>query len=81
MTSSPNAQRLLDLIQSKEARAGVIGLGYVGLPLAMTIATSGFKVTGFDIDPGKIKAVEARKSYIEAVPDEILAGACDNGTF
>ncbi len=81
LTSSPNAQRLLDLIQSKEARAGVIGLGYVGLPLAMTIATSGFKVTGFDIDPGKIKAVEARKSYIEAVPDDILASTCDNGTF
>ena len=81
MTSSPNAQQLLDLIGSKKAKAGVIGLGYVGLPLAMTIANSGFRVLGFDIDPAKIKAVEERKSYIEAVPDDIFAAACENGSF
>ncbi|NTJ43239.1 nucleotide sugar dehydrogenase [Agrobacterium larrymoorei] len=81
LTSSQNAPKLLELIQSRKARAGVIGLGYVGLPLAMTIANAGFRVTGFDIDPAKITAIEARKSYIEAVPDDILKTACDNATF
>jgi UDP-N-acetyl-D-glucosamine dehydrogenase len=52
---------------------GVIGLGYVGLPLAMTAARAGFPVTGFDIDPSKIVSIEAGQSYIEAVPDEVLS--------
>ena len=64
---------LLSLIKTRKARVGVIGLGYVGLPLAMTVARAGFTVTGFDIDPGKITAIIARKSYIEAVPDTVLA--------
>lgn len=81
LTSSLNAQQLLELVQSRKATAGVIGLGYVGLPLAMTIANSGFKVIGFDIDPGKIAAIDAGKSYIEAVSDDVLNGARQNGGF
>ncbi len=81
LTSSSNTQHLLELVQSRKATAGVIGLGYVGLPLAMTIANSGFKVMGFDIDPGKITAIDAGKSYIEAVSDDILNGARENGGF
>lgn len=52
----------------------MIGLGYVGLPLAMAIARGGFSVMGFDIDPGKITALNGGSSYIEAVPDQVLAG-------
>ena len=59
----------------------VIGLGYVGLPLAMTVARAGFKVTGFDIDPAKMTAIEAGKSYIEAVPDDVLSAERDAGRF
>ncbi|SCX29087.1 nucleotide sugar dehydrogenase [Agrobacterium rosae] len=81
LTFSSNAQQLLGLIQSKKATAGVIGLGYVGLPLAMTIAHSGFKVVGFDIDPGKITAIDAGESYIEAVSHDVLNGARQDGGF
>lgn len=68
-------------IADRTARVGVIGLGYVGLPLAMTVARAGFTVTGFDIDPAKIEAVAARKSYIEAVSDEVLAGEVEAGRY
>jgi UDP-N-acetyl-D-glucosamine dehydrogenase len=81
LTSSPNAHDLLTKIKAREAKAGVIGLGYVGLPLAITIANSGFKVVGFDIDPGKITAIDAGKSYIEAVSDEVLNGARSDEGF
>ncbi|TMV55099.1 nucleotide sugar dehydrogenase, partial [Thioclava sp. BHET1] len=80
MTPSPS-DSLLTAIATRRAKIGVIGLGYVGLPLAMAISGSGMPVTGFDIDPGKITAIEARRSYIEAVPDAILSERCAAGTF
>ncbi len=64
---------LLSLIAARTARVGVIGLGYVGLPLAVTTARAGFAVTGYDTDPDKIAAIDARESYIEAVPTVALA--------
>ncbi len=72
---------LAQLIAKRAARVGVIGLGYVGLPLALTTAQAGFTVTGFDIDPTKIDAITARKSYIEAAPDAVLAAEVDAGRF
>ena len=78
---SPQATDLLSAIEDKRAMIGVIGLGYVGLPLAMTVARAGFKVTGFDIDPSKMTAIEAGKSYIEAVPDDVLSAERDAGRF
>jgi UDP-N-acetyl-D-glucosamine dehydrogenase len=63
---------LADRIDSREARIGVIGLGYVGLPLAVEFAKVGFDVTGFDIDPNKIDAIEKGDSYIEDVPNSDL---------
>ena len=77
MTHAP----LLDLIAARRATVGVIGLGYVGLPLAITAAQAGFRVTGFDIDPAKFQALSARKSYIEAVGDAALATETDAGRF
>jgi len=68
-------------LTARTAHVGVIGLGYVGLPLAMAIAGGGFSVTGFDIDPGKIVRIEAGKSYIEAVPDAVLARHASEGRF
>ncbi|WP_083531271.1 nucleotide sugar dehydrogenase [Pararhizobium antarcticum] len=78
--SSPH-ENLLAGIDARTARAGVIGLGYVGLPLAMTIARSGFPVTGFDIDPSKMVAIEAGRSYIEAVSDTVLREHARSGRF
>jgi UDP-N-acetyl-D-glucosamine dehydrogenase len=72
---------LLQHIQSRSARVGVIGLGYVGLPLAITTSRAGFPVTGFDIDPTKIVSIEAGRSYIEAVPDDILGEERKAGRF
>ncbi|MCV9961607.1 nucleotide sugar dehydrogenase [Pararhizobium sp. BT-229] len=65
----------------RSAHAAVIGLGYVGLPLAITVARSGFTVTGFDIDPQKIVDIDAGRSYIEAVPDAVLVTETTEGRF
>ncbi len=78
---SSSAESLLAAITEKRARAGVIGLGYVGLPLAITIARNGFDVTGFDIDPAKIVALDAHASYIDAVPDAALKAESEAGRF
>jgi len=63
--------RLEDLhsrIESRDAHIGVVGLGYVGLPLALEFAKVGFTVTGFDLDAEKIKILAAGGTYIEDVP-------------
>ncbi len=65
-------KELAQRIDSREARIGVIGLGYVGLPLSVEFAKAGFDVTGFDIDAGKVDSIEAGVSYIEDVPGEDL---------
>src|SRR3954447_12548128 len=62
------ADRLLARIQSKTARVGVVGLGYVGLPLAVEFARSGFRTTGIDLDRRKIDAISNGVSYIPDVP-------------
>lgn len=61
--------QLLTRIQDRTATVGVIGLGYVGLPLARAFAGQGFRVLGFDVDPGKVKALNAGTSYIKQIPD------------
>ncbi len=72
MSPTPS-ESLMAAIADRTARVGVIGLGYVGLPLAIAIAQAGMVVTGFDIDETKITAIEAGQSYIEAVPSNRLA--------
>lgn len=80
--ASPSSFSVLSAkLESRSARAGVIGLGYVGLPLAIAIARSGFAVTGFDIDPNKIVALDARRSYIDAVTAEALTAEAEAGRF
>ena len=66
---------LLDRIRTREARIGVIGLGYVGLPLAVEFARAGFTVTGFDVDAKKAAQINCGKSYIPDVAEADLA-AC-----
>ncbi|MCK8465171.1 nucleotide sugar dehydrogenase [Aliiroseovarius sp. S1339] len=75
-----NYKNLLDKIQSEDAKVGVIGLGYVGLPLAVTTAKCGFSVTGFDIDPSKIVRLDDGQSYIEAVESDDLKALKTSGS-
>src|SRR5258705_7331688 len=64
---------LLDRIRSRQAKVGVIGLGYVGLPLAVEFARAGFDVTGFDVDANKTAQINAGRSYIPDVAASDLA--------
>ncbi|MEE2679373.1 MAG: nucleotide sugar dehydrogenase [Myxococcota bacterium] len=66
-------------IESRDAQVGVIGLGYVGLPLAVEFAGAGFTVVGFDLDPQKVEAIGRGESYIEDVPAEAVAQAAEAG--
>src|SRR5262245_42299059 len=70
---------LLDRIQSRHARVGVIGLGYVGLPLAVEFARAGFSVVGFDVDNSKIDQINNGVSYIPDVGQEDLAAQVKAG--
>ncbi len=64
---------LLARIQSKSARVGIIGLGYVGLPLARAFTAAGIRVLGFDIDTHKVEKLNAGRSYIKQIPHAATA--------
>ncbi|MGE0446457.1 MAG: nucleotide sugar dehydrogenase [Vicinamibacterales bacterium] len=64
---------LKEKLERRSARVGVIGLGYVGLPLAVEFARAGFDVTGFDVDAAKTEAISAGRSYIGDVKSADLA--------
>jgi len=68
---------LKEKIRDRKARVGVIGLGYVGLPLAVEFAKKGFDVTGFDVDVSKIDAINAGRSYIPDVKTEEVKASVD----
>ena len=65
--------RLEEKIKSKSARVGIVGLGYVGLPLAVAFAEAGFKVLGFDVQQKRVDLVNQGNSYIADVPNECLS--------
>ena len=65
---------LLKKIESKKANIGVIGLGYVGLPLIIEFCNAGFHVTGFDVDDKKIECLEQGKSYIKHIDESRVKG-------
>jgi len=73
------AARLIARIRSRSACVGVIGLGYVGLPLACRFAEAGFRTLGFDIDADKVEALQSGKSYLGTVPAERVAKAMAGG--
>jgi len=72
---------LKEKLRSKEAKLGVIGLGYVGLPLSMEFARAGFRVTGIDTDAEKVAKLIAGESYIQDVPGSWVAEAVKSGAF
>jgi len=69
---SKRLQELSLKIDDRSARVGVVGLGYVGLPLAVELAAAGFEVIGFDIDEEKVRSIEAGSSYIGDISSERL---------
>ena len=74
-------KELLQKIESKKALIGIVGLGYVGLPLVREFTRGGMKVMGFDIDPVKVKMLAAGKSYIEHIPASTVQQMRDGGLF
>ena len=71
--------KLTQKIHSREARIGIVGMGYVGLPLAMLFSEERFRVTGFDIDPSKVDALNQGRSYIVRIPTIEIQKARQNG--
>jgi UDP-N-acetyl-D-glucosamine dehydrogenase len=68
-------------IINRQARVGVIGMGYVGLPLVHAFCDNGFEVLGFDIDPTKVERLNRGESYIKHIPSETIAGLVASGRF
>ena len=73
MAGKPSAEALKKKIAGKSAQVGVVGLGYVGLPLVVEYAKAGFTVTGIDVQEGKVAEVNAGRSYVGDVSSEELA--------
>ncbi|HXI10062.1 MAG TPA: nucleotide sugar dehydrogenase [Thermodesulfobacteriota bacterium] len=71
MTSAHD--NLHDLIENRTARIGIIGLGYVGLPIVLRFCEEGFHVVGFDVDPVKVRSLAKGVSYIKHIPSEKIA--------
>src|SRR3954452_11060231 len=77
--TAQNTASTLERIRARQARVGVIGLGYVGLPLVVEFARAGVDVTGFAVDAAKTDAINAGKSYIPDVPEAELASFSASG--
>ncbi|MFN8105669.1 MAG: nucleotide sugar dehydrogenase [Acidimicrobiia bacterium] len=71
--------RLVNQLEDRTARIAVLGQGYVGLLVAMRASEAGFDVVGLEVDPQRAAALAAGHSYVEDVPDEVLAAALDRG--
>jgi UDP-N-acetyl-D-glucosamine dehydrogenase len=68
------AAQLLDRLDNRSSTVGVVGLGYVGLPLAVELATAGYRVVGFDVSEAVCAGINEGKSHIQDVPTERLSG-------
>ena len=68
-------------VQERTARVGVVGMGYVGLPIALLFSKKGFPTTGFDIDPVKIEALGQGNSYIKHIPEREIGEEVEQGRF
>ena len=74
-----DGRELKTRIKDRKARVGIIGMGYVGLPLAVEFAKAGFRVDGIDLDAGKVQAIKAGRSYIGDVTGAEIKGFVDSG--
>lgn len=76
-----SGSKLLQAIEKKTALIGVIGLGYVGLPIATHFCEAGFKVLGLDVDVDKVKQLRQGKSYIKGVSNEVVSEIVETERF
>ncbi len=76
-----NAHRLDAAIRQRSALIGIIGLGYVGLPLALAFTEGGYRVLGFDLDEAKVRALAQGASYIKHLDGGRVAGMASSGRF
>lgn len=74
-----NTRTLMDRLERADATVGVVGLGYVGLPLSIAFTEAGFTVRGFDIDDHRVSRLQAADSYVDDIDDTQLAAALDAG--
>ncbi len=74
-------KQLLEKIKSRKALVGIIGMGYVGLPLARTFGAAGFRILGFDVDDRKIQMLNVGRSYIKHIPDSMIQTLRKDGRF
>jgi len=72
---------LEEKIKARTARVGIIGLGYVGLPLAVEFSKAGFSVTGIDVQESKVARLNSGESYVQDVPNAALGPLVDSGKF
>lgn len=77
--SSPTLSQVTEKFLNRRAHVAVIGLGYVGLPLAVVFAEAGYRVTGIDVDPMKVDAINRGESYIEDIPSARLVALTGTG--
>ena len=77
--SKPCVEQIAEKIRARTARVGIVGLGYVGLPLAVEFAKAGFKVTGIDIGESKVARVNAGDSYVLDIPSALLSPLVQTG--
>src|ERR1700689_3749799 len=80
-TTTSAAMALEEKIKNRTARVGIVGLGYVGLPLAMEFAKAGFSVTGIDIQESKVSQLNSGQSYVQDVPSDTLRKWVSGGKF
>lgn len=74
-------EKLLGKIEAKQASVGIVGLGYVGLPLCIRFGEVGFRVVGFDTDEEKVGKLNAGQSYIKHIPDKMIGDLVDTKKF
>ena len=75
------AQSFLAKCEDKTAQVGIVGLGYVGLPLALLYARHGYPTTGFDVDPQKVETIRLGGTYIKHIPAAVIAEQVKAGRF
>ena len=79
VTLPKTARELVERFRARRATVGVVGLGYVGLPLAIVLGEAGYRVIGVDRDPEKIGKLQQGQSYIEDIPQDVLRKLVDDG--
>jgi len=75
------AQELIKKLENKSARVAILGLGYVGLPLAVVFAEAGFKVTGIDPIQAKVEQIKQGKSYVLDITSDQVAKLVQSGNL